>query len=139
MLGTWCVGSLNNAAEKDWKCEEWQKDRRNIKVSKFSLRLCDTFLLLYIFDPMKIICQSSTLTMAPTGIPQSSPNQSSEHTTDTKPEQPKPANDNPGETQPETAQTQLKDPSIARILQQTVDGSDKLTDPATEDILRGAT
>ena len=78
--------------------------------------------------------------MAPTGIPQCSPNQSSsEPTTATKPEQTKPSNNNPGETQPETAQNQLKDPSIAGILQQTVDGLDKLTDPATEDILRRAT
>jgi hypothetical protein len=40
---------------------------------------------------------------------------------------------------PETAQNPPTDPSTAGHLQQTVSGSSKLTDPATEEILQGAT
>ena len=58
--------------------------------------------------------------MAPTGIPPSSPNQpSSEHT-----------------SKPETAQSQPTDPATASHLQWTVKGSNELTDPAIEEILR---
>ncbi|PMD21104.1 hypothetical protein NA56DRAFT_703781 [Hyaloscypha hepaticicola] len=60
--------------------------------------------------------------MAPTGIPPSSPNQpSSEHT-----------------TKPETAQSQPTDPATASHLQWTVKGSNELTDPSTDEVLRKA-
>ncbi|KAF4629079.1 hypothetical protein G7Y89_g9064 [Cudoniella acicularis] len=72
--------------------------------------------------------------MAPTD----SPNQSSEHTADAKPEQPQSSNDKPGEAQPETAQSQPSDPSVTGMLQSAVSGPDKLTDPSTEERFRKA-
>jgi hypothetical protein len=64
----------------------------------------------------------------------SSPNQPpSEHTANAKPEQPKSSNDKP---QPKTAQS--TDPATAGHLQWTVKGSNELTDPSTEELLREA-
>ena len=44
----------------------------------------------------------------------------------------------PGEAQPETAQSQPTDPSTASHLQWTVKGSNELTDPSMDEILREA-
>jgi hypothetical protein len=90
--------------------------------------------LLYISYPIRVIYQSSTLTMAPTETagPQStstsSPNQSSS-------EQPKSTK---VDVKPEEAQSET-DPSTAGFLEQTVSGSGGLTDPAMEEILRVTT
>jgi hypothetical protein len=75
-----------------------------------------------------------TETNGPQSTSPSGPNQSLS-------EQPKSskADVKPGEAQPEIAQNQSIDPSTAGLLQQTVSGPSELTDPATEEILRGAT
>ncbi|KAH8589075.1 hypothetical protein B0O99DRAFT_746270 [Bisporella sp. PMI_857] len=85
----------------------------------------------------RAIYQFSMPTMAPTETtdPQStSPNHLSS-------EQPKPskADDTPGDAHPETTQNQSTDPATVELLQHTVRSTDELTDPAIEEILRGAT
>jgi hypothetical protein len=76
--------------------------------------------------------------MAPTETTgsQSSPNQSSEHITDAKPKQPESSKVN---NKPETAQNQSTDLSTTGHLQRTVNKPSELTDPATVEILGGAT
>lgn len=56
--------------------------------------------------------------------------------TTAKPEQPESSQ---VDGKPETAQNPSTDPSTAGHLQQTVSGANKLTDPATEEILQEAT
>lgn len=76
--------------------------------------------------------------MAPTEITsppawQSTPPSSTNHSSS----EPKSSKD---DDKPRGAQTeQLTDPSTARNLQWAIKGSNELTDPATEEILRGAT
>jgi hypothetical protein len=67
--------------------------------------------------------------------PSSANQSSSEHITDATPEQPNSSE----EAQSETVQNQSIDPSTAGHLQHTVSNSSELTDPATEEVLRGAT
>lgn len=73
-------------------------------------------------------------TVGPQGTSPSRPNQSSS-------EQPKSSqvDDKPREAQPEAAQNQSTDRSTTKFLQWAVNGSSELTDPATQEILRGAT
>jgi hypothetical protein len=125
LSGVWCWCRRIYEASNTKNCvRSWIHKGRNFPLSLI-ITFCIppnsssnfwSFSLLQISYPVGVIYQSSMLTMA-----SSSPNQPpSEHTANAKPEQPK------------------SDPATTSHFQWTVKGSNELTDPSTEEILRKA-